>query len=121
MGVWLCILASLMLGVASLFLFACDGRPCMRRQNARDKQHYPVLPESRSTEVSAALIPQDEGALIGEARREPPVDVSAVEMLSRADFWILMPILVIGQGSGLLWLNNSGQILDAFMGRHMDP
>lgn len=103
---WLGILASVMLGASSLFLFASDGRlPACAHQDDKDKLNLSLLEES----CGGGIVP------------DHPVDVSAAQMLTRLDFWILMPILIIGQGSGLLWLNNSGQILDAFSGVHMDP
>lgn len=101
---WLGILVSIIVVAASLFLFALGGPKA----------------ENRGGETGIALVPETTEHEVDEDAPNLPIDVSALQMTTYLDFWILMPILVIGQGAGLLFINNAGQILDAYEGRHLD-
>mmetsp|Transcript_36581 Transcript_36581/g.112676 ORF Transcript_36581/g.112676 Transcript_36581/m.112676 type:complete len:546 (+) Transcript_36581:112-1749(+) len=46
-----------------------------------------------------------------------PVDLSGCGMLGCLNFYIFLFVLIIGQGSGLLFINNSAQILPALQGQ----
>jgi len=49
-----------------------------------------------------------------------PLDMSGLQMLQKADFWLLLFVLIVSQGSGLVILHEAGQIMPAIVG-HKDP
>mmetsp|Transcript_64971 Transcript_64971/g.196044 ORF Transcript_64971/g.196044 Transcript_64971/m.196044 type:complete len:551 (-) Transcript_64971:547-2199(-) len=74
-----------------------------------------VVPSgSGSREMSAKPQPQKTAAASCSGS---PVDVSGCGMLGRLDFYALLLVLIVGQGSGLLFINNSAQILPALQGQ----
>jgi len=85
---WLALLCVLLVGSASLFILPKRGSAC------------------------------EEQALVSEQPERRPVsslrNIGVGEMMLTADFWVLIVVLVIGQGMGLAFLNNSKQIHMAY-------
>jgi len=96
--VWLTILGTIILGAGSLFFLATPGG-----DSGQDAGK--ATPE-RSEEPSC---------LVADVVADR--EVSGFEMLTRLDFWVFIGVLVICQGSGLLLLNNAGQLFPAYEGR----
>jgi len=88
-----------------------------------------VLPFQRSRrraaarEAAAGKVEEENGGSIEPvlssvaSELPPPRNVTGLEMLTYADFWIFIAICVVGQGNGLLFIGNASQILSALAGR----
>ncbi|CAE8611082.1 unnamed protein product [Polarella glacialis] len=59
---------------------------------------------------------QDEIEPDSQLLRVPPVDITGWAMMRTLNFYLLMLVLIVGQGAGLLFLANSAQILPAYRG-----
>mmetsp|Transcript_140371 Transcript_140371/g.448671 ORF Transcript_140371/g.448671 Transcript_140371/m.448671 type:complete len:542 (-) Transcript_140371:115-1740(-) len=104
---WMIILASVGVGMASLFLLPVRKR---RRKTVDDKSEEDA---AISGEIDIALKAASVAA-------PPPRDVTGLQMLTYVDFWMFMFICVIGQGCGLVLLSNAAQILPALSGEEQD-
>mmetsp|Transcript_36379 Transcript_36379/g.89116 ORF Transcript_36379/g.89116 Transcript_36379/m.89116 type:complete len:538 (+) Transcript_36379:2-1615(+) len=96
--VWIPVLVVVCAGIGSIFLLARPG-PRPERTPDFDLQGTP-----------------GDVTLAQAAARQPPRDTTGLGMLAQLDFWLLMVVLTVAQGAGLMFLNNSGQILPALEG-----
>jgi len=96
-GVWLVILASVVLGGGSLFLLPLK---C-----SRQVEQLAVTTEGAEQTMPGPIVIKDLGA---------------AEMLKTIDFWVLLVVLTIGQGMGLSLMANDAQMLQSYSGRTRD-
>jgi len=88
---WLGILTVVVIGIGSLFLLPRGARGLDSAPLTRETEQVsapPAMPEIRNVDV--------------------------LGMMKCPDFWVLVIVLIIGQGSGLLFINNASQAVKAF-------
>mmetsp|Transcript_29006 Transcript_29006/g.66646 ORF Transcript_29006/g.66646 Transcript_29006/m.66646 type:complete len:539 (-) Transcript_29006:102-1718(-) len=103
--IWVPVLVTMFAGVCSLFLltrpsnFPPDGSVTAQTVGNRDSDFEPSEGSDRATEAP------------------PPVDMTGWSTLLKADFWLLLFVLIVSQGSGLLILHEAAQIMPAVLGK----
>jgi len=100
---WRCILVSVGLGMASLFLLPLRSPSCFQRQPATEQD--PADAGASESTGSEAVV-----------QSAPAREVSGMQMLGHMDFWLFVFVCIVGQGVGLMFLSNAAQILPALVG-----
>jgi len=97
-AVWRSILGTVIVGVGCVFLLAVPPIGSTHEHISKSAPAYEE-PTPLVTEVSES--------------------VSGFGMLTKPDFYVLLAVLIVCQGSGLMLLNNAAQLLPAYVG-HTD-